>query len=168
MSTARIEDLIQQLQQLVVVYRTLFCVVRSEHNALIQADVGALSALNETKTKLIVRIKKMEVEWSTIAKEMCPEVETGSTPRLVTLALRLEGEKRVHLLRLRKVLNMLIEKTHAMNKENEVLIQSALAHVSGAMNAIREDIVKDSVYQKKGKKNESSEKLSGRLMSKEA
>lgn len=167
MGTLRIDDLIQQLQQLVTVYRTLFCVVRSEHNALVGADVASLSQLNETKSQLISRIKKLEVEWSAVAKEMCPNVEDGSTPRLVTLALQLEGDKRVLLLRLRKVLNILVEKTHAMNKENEVLIQSALAHVGGAMKAIKDDIVRDSIYQKKGKKNESPEKLSGRLMSKE-
>jgi flagellar biosynthesis/type III secretory pathway chaperone len=166
-NTPRYEDLIQQLQQLVTVYRTLYCVVRSERNALTNADVSTLSALNETKIKLIARIKKLEVEWSAVAQELCAETAEGNTPRLVTLALRLEGPKRVHLLRLRKVLNMLVEKAHAMNKENEILIQSALAHVSGAMNAIKQDIVKDSVYQKKGKKNDAPEQLSGRLMSKE-
>lgn len=167
MANMRYEELSRQLQQLVIVYRTLFCVVRSERNALVNADMETLARLNESKIKLVARVKQLENEWSAVARELCPEMDAANTPRLVSLALSMEGEERVHLLRLRKVLNMLVEKTHAMNRDNEVLIQSALAHVSGAMNAIKQNIVKDSVYQKKGKKNDSTEKLAGRLMSKE-
>ncbi len=103
-----------------------------------------------------------------IAAEMrTPTMEDNKTPRLVFLALQLEGQERTYLLRLRKVLNLLVERTHEMNKQNALLIESALAHVGGAMNAIKKDINKDSTYQNKGKKKDSSEKLSGRFMSKE-
>ena len=169
MDKTRYPELVQQLKALVGTYRSLHTVVRSERNALMIADVEALAGLNAAKIKLIASVKKAEEAWSNVAAEMRgSSVESdGKTPRLVFLALQLEGEQRTYLLRLRKVLNMLIERTHEMNKQNATMIESALAHVSGAMDAIRQDIVKDSVYQKKGKKNDSSEKLSGRLMSKE-
>lgn len=167
MNKARYPELVQKLKELVVIYRSLYTVVRSERNALMNADISALAGLNAAKTKLIANVKKAEDAWSEVAEEMRGGVLNDSkTPRLVFLALQLEGSERTYLLRMRKVLNILIERSHELNKENATLIESALAHVSGAMDAIRQDIAKDSVYQKKGKKKDSSEKMSGRLMSK--
>ncbi len=168
MNKARYPELVKELKGLVTLYRSLHTVVRSERHALKSADVSALAGLNAAKTKLIASIRKSEESWSAIAEEMRGTVSADSSaPRLVFLALQLEGSERTYLLRMRKVLNILIERTHTMNKENATLIQSALAHVSGAMDAIRQDIAKDSVYQNKGKKKDSNEKMSGRLMSKE-
>lgn len=168
MDKSRYPELVQKLKELVVIYRSLYTVVRSERNALVNADVGALAGLNAAKTKLIAKVKKAEDAWSEVAEEMRGgALNDSKTPRLVFLALQLEGSERTYLLRMRKVLNILIERSHELNKENAKLIESALAHVSGAMDAIRHDIAKDSVYQNKGKKKDSSEKMSGRLMSKE-
>lgn len=168
MDKTRYPELVQQLKGLVHIYRSLFTVIRSEKNALMSANVTALAGLNAAKIKLIANIKQAEKAWSAVAEEMHRGVsEENKTPRLVFLALQLEGHERTYLLRLRKVLNILVERTHEMNKQNALLIESALAHVSGAMDAIKQDIVKDSPYQKKGLKKDSTEKLSGRLMSKE-
>lgn len=167
MNKARYPELVKELKALVGLYRSLYAVVRSERNALMIADVSALAGLNAAKTKLITAVRKAEDSWSVIAEEMRGTLKDNTTPRLVFLALQLEGSERTYLLRLRKVLNILVERTHTMNKENAKLIESALAHVSGAMDAIRQDIAKDSVYQNKGKKKDSNEKMSGRLMSKE-
>lgn len=167
MNKANYSELVQHLKALVNTYRALHTVVRSEKNALMSADVQSLAGLNAAKIKLIQNVKKAESAWSAIAEEMRGSETDSKTPRLVFLALKLEGEERTYLLRLRKVLNLLVERTHEMNKQNALLIESALAHVGGAMNAIRQDMSKDSTYQNKGKKKDSSEKLSGRLMSKE-
>lgn len=168
MNKSRYPELVQELKGLVALYRSLYTVVRSERNALMVADVAALAGLNAAKTKMISAVRKAEDSWSAIAEEMRGASTTdSSTPRLVFLALQLEGSERTYLLRLRKVLNILVERTHTMNKENAKLIESALAHVNGAMDAIRHDIEKDSVYQNKGKKKDPNEKMSGRLMSKE-
>lgn len=168
MNKAQYPELVLKLKELVSIYRSLYTVVRSEKNALMTANLEALTGLNAAKIKLIAKVKVAEAAWSQVAEEMnSPQAEDNKTPRLVSLALQLEGDQRTYLLRMRKVLNILIERSHNLNKENARLIESALAHVSGAMDAIRQDIAKDSVYQKKGKKQDSNEKMSGRLMSKE-
>lgn len=168
MDKARYPELVEKLKELVSIYRSLYTVVRSERNALMSANLEALTGLNAAKTKLIAKVKVAEAAWSLIAEEMRgTQSADTATPRLVSLALQLEGDQRTYLLRMRKVLNILIERSHSLNKENARLIESALAHVGGAMDAIRQDIAKDSVYQNKGKKKDSNEKMSGRLMSKE-
>lgn len=168
LNTTRYPELVAQLKALVQTYRSLYTVVRSERQALIHADMPNLAGLNAAKIKLIQSIKKAEDSWAQIAEDMRgASAVDNKTPRLVFLALQLEGSERAYLLRLRKVLNLLVERTHEMNKQNATLIESALAHVNGAMSAITKDMGKESTYQNKGKKKDPTDKLSGRLMSKE-
>lgn len=158
----------KNLLQLVRVYRLLFETVRREKNVLIRADLEQLPEINETKEILLKKINQLESGWTQLAMDMQKEMNLKTDPpRLLEIANGFSGEQKEKLLRLRTVLNLLINRTSQMNKQNEPLAQSAISHIAGAMQAFTETLNKKSNYEKKGKRSESSLETSGRLVSKE-
>lgn len=146
----------------------LFETVRTEKAVLLGADMQVLPALNEKKELLLKKINELENKWMSVATEMQTQFgSTTQTPRLLELASAYDGAKKEKLLRFRTVLNLLIERTSKINKQNDQLAKSALSHITGAMQAFTETLNKKSNYEKKGKRSDSSQQTSGRLVSKE-
>ncbi len=161
-------ELEKNLHHLVRVYRLLFETVRTEKAVLLGADLHVLSSLNEKKELLLKKINELETKWMHVATEMQTQFALpAQTPRLLDIASAFDGVKKDKLLRFRTVLNLLIERTSKINKQNDQLAQSALLHITGAMQSFTETLNKKSTYEKKGKRSDSSKETSGRLVSKE-
>ena len=161
-------ELVKNLHQLVRVYRLLFETVRADKAILLSADLHVLPELNEKKELLLKKINELEAKWMAVAREMQTQFSLpAQTPRLLDIASAYDGVKKAKLLRFRTVLNLLIERTSRINKQNDQLARSALSHITGAMQAFTETLNKKSTYEKKGKRSEKSKETSGRLVSKE-
>lgn len=161
-------EIVKHLNQLVLVYRHLFDTVRQEKAVLIHADLQVLPELNERKELMLKKINELEKQWMDVAVQMIPVLGlSADTPRLLEIAQAYQGERQEKLMRFRTVLNLLIQRTAAMNRQNDQLTRSALSHITGAMQAFTETLNKKSNYEKKGKRSESSMETSGRLVSKE-
>lgn len=163
------DELVKNLSQLVLVYRHLLLSVRREKQILLRAELQALSESNIAKEALVARVKDLEDKWMGTADKLCKNLGLEeSTPRLSEIAGRFEGAQREKLMQLQSVLNLLIRRTTSINKQNDVLIQSALTHIGGAMKSIRDTLSKNSTYEKKGTRSDAPTETSGRLVSKEA
>lgn len=162
------DQLVKHLSQLVLVYRHLLDAVRKEKQILLKAELAALQESNKSKEKMLKKISDLEKDWMNVATQIHALMgrDTGE-PRLSEIATHFDGIQRDKLLQLRSVLNLLVQRTSAVNRQNESLTQSALSHISGAMKAIKDTLNKNSNYEKKGTRSEPSTKTSGRLMSKE-
>lgn len=161
-------ELIQHLNQLVVLYRQLLDTVRKEKQLLLKVDLPLLTESNKNKEQIISKIKSLESDWMAVAEQLYIVLGLkAEPPRLSEIARYFTGDEQSKLLQVQSVMNLLIQRTAAANKENEELVHNALTHISGAMKAIRETLNKNSVYAKKGTKNEAPAQTSGRLVSKE-
>jgi hypothetical protein len=168
MKTSLFLELEKNLNQLVRVYRLLFETVRKEKTILLNADLQALGEINHTKELLLKKINEIEKKWMAVAQDMQTHFGLQSmTPRLSDIAEVYTHREKEKLLRFRTVLNLLIARTATINKQNDQLAQSAISHISGAMQAFTETLNKKSNYEKKGKRSETSKETSGRLVSKE-
>lgn len=162
-------ELVQHLNHLVTVYRHLLDTVRKEKQILLKADLQSLTDNNATKEAMLHKINELEKKWMQVAESIHQNFGLKeTTPRLSEIASLYEGEKQQKLLRFKTVLNLMIQRTSTLNKQNEQLAQSALSHIAGAMQSITETLNKKSPYEKKGKRAESALETSGRLVSKEA
>jgi hypothetical protein len=162
------QELVKHLNQLVLCYRSLLDTVRTEKQILMIVDLPALAVNNKVKEQYLRQIKDLENEWMSVAAKLY--VLFGITldePRLSEIARYFTGEEQNKILQMQSLLNLLIQRTATVNKENEELIRSALTHINGAMSSIRATLSKNSTYAKKGKKNETPVETSGRLVSKE-
>ena len=162
------QDLVKHLSDLVLVYRHLLDTVRKEKQLLLKADLVSLKECNKAKEKMLAKIKQLEDKWTDTAMQIYALLgKKESTPRLLDIATHYAGAQQDKLMQLRSVLNLLIQRSAAVNKQNETLTHSALTHISGAMKAITSTLNKNSNYEKKGKRSEKAGEKSGRLVSKE-
>jgi len=160
------KDLVQHLGDLVRVYRHLLETTRREKQLLLKADLEALTECTKSKEKMLEKINELDKKWSSTAVQLSLLFGKGAeVPRLIDIATQFDGAQRDKLMQLRSVLNLLVQRISGVNKDNEGLTHSALAHISGAMQAIKQTLNKNSNYEKKGKRSETPE-TSGRLMSK--
>ena len=161
-------ELIKHLNQLVLLYRQLLDVVRKEKQLLLKVDLPLLSESNKNKEQIISQIKALESDWMSVGEQLYIVIGLkAEPPRLSEIARHFSGDEQSKLLQVQSVMNLLIQRTTAANKENEELVRNALTHISGAMKAIRDTLNKNSVYAKKGIKSETPVQTSGRLVSKE-
>ncbi|MBY0314081.1 MAG: flagellar protein FlgN [Bdellovibrionales bacterium] len=163
------QDLVKSLNQLVWVYRHLLDTVRKERDILTNAYIDEMADINQSKEKMLEKVRELEVQWSSIAIDLYSvmNIDIGEGPRLSELAKYFKGAERQKLEQIRSVLNLLVTRTIEVNKYNDRMIQSALAHISGAMQAVRDTLSSKSPYAKQGKRTEPTNETAGRLMSKE-
>lgn len=163
------QDLIQSLNQLVWVYRHLLDTVRKERDILTNAYLDEIQDVNQTKEKMLEKVRELEAQWSSIAIDLSAYLQIDITegPRLSDIAKHFSGEQSKKLQQLRSVLNLLVARTAEVNAYNDKLIHSALSHISGAMQAIRDTLSSKSPYAKQGKRTEPTTETAGRLVSKE-
>lgn len=160
--------LIQTLDQLVTVYRHLLDVVRKEQAVLVDANLSELAELNASKEKMVIKVKQLESLWMGQAQSLGRVLRLNvEQPNLKQLAEAVTGEQAEKLLNLRSVLTMLVNRIVEINKKNEVLVQSALSHITGAMQAITETLKPNKTYKKGGAIRGDSDGASGRLITKE-
>ena len=162
------QQLIQTLDQLISVYRHLLDLVRKEKEALTSAQMDQLGELNKSKEKMVVKIKELELSWMDQADKLAKALNiSDSKPSLKDLAMAVGGKQGEKLQSQRQVLNMLVTRLAELNKKNEALVQSALSHINGAMQAITDFLKPNKTYKSQGKIRGDSDGASGRLIAKE-
>lgn len=158
----------ESLDGLIKVYRNLLQTVRTEKTILISAQLDDLNENNKAKEAMLIKIKSLEAERSKWASELATGVGLSSeNPRLIELAVQLGGPEGDRLHQAHSVLELLLRRVQEHNKENEILIRSALENITGAMKAVRSTLQEKITYQKKGE-IAASPAASGHLVSKEA
>lgn len=163
-----LNGLFQTLDELVRVYRVLLETLRREREILISSHLDDLNENNRTKEAILVKVTHIEEQRIAQAQVVHTQMGLGEeTPRLLEIARHLGGEAGDRLRNIHAVLEILLKRVQELNRENELLVRSALNHVTGAMKALCETLQDKSTYQRKGEVGGGSAPT-GQLVSREA
>lgn len=144
-------DLLECLDNLVKVYRSLLEVVRKEKEILVASRLEDLNENNKTKDAMLVRIRSLENQRMKCARDLARAVGADiEQPRLLDIASRCDGEWADKLRNMHSVLDLLVRRVADVNKQNEELVQAALHNITGAMEAIRDGLKPKPVYARQG------------------
>jgi flagellar biosynthesis/type III secretory pathway chaperone len=145
------QELIQSLDQLVTVYRHLLDIVRKENEVLVEADLAQIPEINEAKEKLVHKVRALDAKWQQCATLISGQMKLeNKQPTLLDLSRYVQGEQKTKLEQLHSVLNMLVSRIMELNKKNEVLVKSALSHITGAMDSITNTLNENPTYKQSG------------------
>lgn len=162
------DKLIQNLDDLVGLYRQLLDLARKEKQYLIEADTDRLLEVNSQKDTVLQKVKLADTLRFKHAKELCVKIGADfENPRLLEIAQRLHGPKGDQLHNFHSTLEMVIKRIIEINKDNEELAQKAINTLNGTMNNIKETLSGKKTYEKKGTYKAGPES-SGNFVSKEA
>lgn len=161
-------DLLGTLEELVRLYRVLLETVRREKEILVASQLDDLNENNRAKEAILVKIQVVNEQREQQAQNLSRalNINPQQEPRLLELARYTSGENSDRLRNFHSVLEILVKRVQELNKENELLVRSALQHITGAMKAIREDLGEKPTYQRKGEVNAPAS--TGQLVSREA
>ena len=163
------KELIQSLDQLVTVYRHLLDAVRKENEVLIAANLAEIPVINEAKEKLVHKVRALDAKWQHSATQIANQLKLDNKqPSLLDLSRYVEGEQKTKIEQLHSVLNMLVNRIMELNKKNEVLVKSALSHITGAMDSITSTLNENPTYKQSGGMEPKNQDAQGRLVYKEA
>jgi flagellar biosynthesis/type III secretory pathway chaperone len=161
-------DLVDCLDSLVKVYRSLLDVVRREKEILVGSKLDELSENNKTKDAMLVRIRSLENQRTKCARDFAMTVGADvEHPRLLDISNHCPPEQSSKLRNMHAVLELLIRRVAEVNKSSEELVQAALQNITGAMDAIRDGLKPKAVYCKQGGIAPNSA-AGGQLVSREA
>jgi len=162
------EKLVNNLDAMIRQYRFLLDNVRKEKEILIKSDIEKLNASNAQKEQILTEIKCLESARIVCAKELALEVGAASSdPRLLEIAQKIGGAQGDTLRAIHSTLELLTKRVVEINKDNAQYAESALGTVNSAMKNIKESLMGQKTYQKKGNYQQGFDK-SGHLVSKEA
>lgn len=163
----QVTALVGVLDEQIKVYRHLLEVVRKEKDILVSANLDELNENNRTKEAMLIKIRALEVERVRIAQHVSQALGLqGEAPRLLEIANYLSDESGEKLRSIHSVLELLLKRVQEYNRQNEILVQSALNNITGAMNAIKGSLESKPTYQKKGEVE--GQTASGNLVSRQA
>lgn len=161
-------DLNENLENLVKVYRSLLDTVRREKDILVASKLEDLTENNKSKDAILVRIRSIENARMKCARDLAVAVGADvEQPRLLDIANRAAPEWQDRLRNMHSVLELLVRRVSEVNKQNEELVQSALATITGAMNEIRDGLKPKTTYARQGQ-IATAKTEGGNLVSKEA
>ena len=161
-------ELVDCLENLVKVYRSLLDVVRREKEILVASKLDELNENNKSKDAMLVRIRSLENQRTKCARDLAQAVGADmEQPRLLDIANHCELKWSDRLRNLHSVLDLLVRRVADVNKQNEELVQAALNNITGAMEAIRDGLKPKPVYGPKGSMA-SQQTETPQLVSKEA
>lgn len=144
-------ELVECLENLVKVYRSLLEVVRREKDILVASKLDELNENNKSKDAMLLRIRSLENTRMKCARDLAQAVGADvEQPRLLEIAVRCIPSQGDKLRNLHSVLELLIRRVADVNKQNEELVQAALNSITGAMEAIRDGLKPKPVYGKQG------------------
>lgn len=162
------DKLVQNLDDLVGLYRQVLDLSRKEKEALIEAETHKLVEINELKEQLLQKIKMADTLRFKHAKELCEKIGADAeNPRLAEIAQKMAGQKGDLLRNFHSTLELIIKRIIDLNKENDTLAQKAISTLNGTMNNIKETLSGKKTYEKKGQYKTGPEN-SGNFVSKEA
>ena len=114
-----------------------------------------------------MKVRDLEEERQVAARELAELEGLPAHTRLGEFARHFGGAQGERFRHLHSVLELLLKRVKEHNSQNEVLVNSALDSISGAMGSIR-DVLKDKPTYKKSGGMASRPAESGQLVSKEA
>lgn len=162
-----VTGLISTLEDQVKVYRTLLDVVRKEKEILISANLDELNENNRAKESMLIKIRALEAQRLKAAADVYLSIGiSGDQPRLLEIARFVTDAQGEKLRSIHSVLELLLKRVQEYNRQNESLVQSALTHITGAMNSIKSSLQDKPVYQKQGEVQ--GQAPAGQLVSREA
>jgi len=161
-------NLLTTLEELVRLYRALLETVRREREILVASNLDDLNENNRAKEAILIKVQVVEETRMQQAAVVAQSFGlTEESPRLLEIARHAGGEAGDRFRNFHSVLELLLKRVQELNKENELLVQSALQHITGAMKAIRETLQEKPTYQRKGEVS-SAPAPTGHLVSREA
>ena len=161
-------QLTESLEEIVKVYRHLLDIVRKEKDILVATRLDDLNENNRAKEAMLIKIRAMDVQRQKQAEDLCQHLGLNpAEPRLLEIARHLQGESGERLRNLHSVLDLLLKRVREFNQQNEVLVNTALQNITGAMSALRDGLKDKPTYQRKGEVS-SQPASSGQLVSREA
>ncbi len=144
-------SLLECLDSLVKVYRSLLEIVRKEKDILVSSKLDDLNDNNKAKDAMLVRIRSLENTRMKVARDLAQAVGGDvDSPRLLDIAVRVDADRSQKLRNMHSVLDLLVRRVSEVNKQNEELVRSALSNITGAMEAIRDTLQEKSTYARKG------------------
>jgi flagellar biosynthesis/type III secretory pathway chaperone len=168
MINEQLPNLVKMLEEQITLYRHLLEVVRKEKEILVSANLDELNETNRTKEAMLLKIRAIETERIKVASAISGALGLDpENPRLMEIAKYLNDTDADRLRNIHSVLELLLRRVKDFNGQNEVLVQSALENVTGAMNEIRGVIQEKPTYKNKGNV-EPGATPAGKLVSREA
>lgn len=162
------EKLIHNLEDIVKQYRILLDCVRKEKELLVQADLEKLNENNFNKEQIISKIKNLDDTRIGFSADLAQAVGAHYLePRLLEMAQKIGGVEGDRLRSLHSTLELLISRIMKLNQENATYAESALLTVHSALDNIKDTLMGQKTYHKKGSYQKGYDK-SGHLVSKEA
>lgn len=161
------DKLIQNLDDLVGLYRQLLDLARKEKQSLIEAHSDRIIEINAQKEIVLQKIKLTDTLRFKHAKELCEKVKADAeNPRLLELAQKLHGPRGDQLYNFHSTLELVIKRIIEINRDNEDLAQKALNTLHGTIDNIKDTLTGKKTYEKKGNYRSGPES-SGNFVSKE-
>lgn len=161
-------QLVEQLEQEVTLYRTMLDIVRREHDILVEAKLEDLIENNKTKEMLVSKIRAADRVREKRARDLGTILNCKSEPlRLLDLASQLEFKKGDKLRSIHTTLDLLVKRIKEHNEKNEELVGSALKNIQGALENLKQSLEGKETYKQEGQIQKSSPPT-GRFVSKEA
>ena len=162
------EKLVKNLEDITKHYRLLLDCVRKEKDILIKANVEMLNENNLLKEQLLSRIKSLDGLRANYASELATAVGADpSRPRLLEIAQKMTGAEADRLRSIHSTLEIITNRLVQINKDNAQYAQSALKTVGSAMDNLKETLMGQKSYQKKGAYQQGPD-TSGHFVRKEA
>lgn len=159
--------LVSVLEEQIKVYRHLLEVVRKEKDILISANLDDLNENNKAKEAMLLKIRALETQRLSQAAALGNAMNLGKEqPRLLEIAKYLDDASADKFRNIHSVLELLLRRVQEYNRGNEILVQSALSNITGAMKAIKGTLDDKSTYHKKGEVE--GHTAAGQLVSREA
>lgn len=169
-----INGIYESLQKLVGLHRRLLDLVRSERDALIQADIRVIEEITLSKQALIDAVRREEARRVALVTELsaCGGWEGTRAGELTVTAivLRIQGDELRIADQLRSVqtaLGILARRVSDQNRANQALIEKTLEHIQRMKrNLLGEAPGNAATYTHQGTR--SSQAAGARLISREA
>ena len=162
------EKLVKNLEEITKQYRLLLDCVRKEKEVLISANIDKLNENNLLKEQLLTRIKSLDSLRANYAAELATNVGADAAqPRLLEIAQKIGGAEADRLRSIHSTLEIITNRLVQINKDNAQYAESALKTVGSAMDNLKETLMGQKTYQKKGAYQPGYDK-SGHLVRKEA
>jgi flagellar biosynthesis/type III secretory pathway chaperone len=156
------------LEDMTKFYRQMLDLLRKEKEYLIGAEIEKIEETNKQKDFILNRLKSLDALRAKYASDLAEQLGLDpAQPRLLEIARKIGGTRADKLRSMHATLEILIKKIPELNRENEQYAQSALSHLKGAMDNVRETLAGPGTYKREGYKDKGTEQ-SGNLISREA
>jgi hypothetical protein len=166
-------DFLKNLDELTQLYEGLYDVLLREREALIGAQLDAVTELAKNKEALLYKIRAAEKVRQFAALQFAKQINFKSQDvRLLAMAdhCQAQGDLAMALtLRERhKILQMQVTRAQEQNEENEIYASAALRILQGAVRDITQTVTEKPTYGKMGKLAGTTETQSGNFVKREA